>query len=149
MAPDCGNGGVLEHARWRLLILAAIGIGILAAWAWWARRPGQPVPPTIPGGSAPRITVEVLNETPLDGLARDVARRLRGRGIDVVYFGTATRHDRDSTVILVRRGDTTAAATVRRALGGGRIALELDPGRLLDASVLVGHDLAPALQRHP
>ncbi|MBI4501153.1 MAG: LytR C-terminal domain-containing protein [Gemmatimonadetes bacterium] len=118
-------------------------------WWWASRRTPDQVGPIIPGDNRPAITVEVLNETAVDGLAREVARRLRGRGIDVVYFGTATRRDRDSTVILVRRGDTAAATAVRRALGSGRIAVELDPDRLLDASVLVGRDLAAPLDRYP
>ena len=103
----------------------------------------------IPGDTGPAITVEVLNSTDVGGLARDVTRRLRRRGIDVVYFGSsADRRNLDSTVILVRRGDTTAAVAVRDALGGGKIAVELDPDRLLDASVLVGRDLA-VLDGHP
>lgn len=102
----------------------------------------------VPGDSGAGITVEVLNGTAVDGLARDVTRRLRRRGIDVVYFGSAPTR-RDSTVILVRRGDSTAAVAVRNALGMGRISVELDPQRLLDASVIVGRDVAPALDRHP
>ena len=126
-------------------------MGVIAVSLWWGfqRRPRHLPPLLIPGDSGRTFTVEVLNETAIDGLARDVARKLRGRGIDVVSLGTSPRRDRDSTAILIRRGDTTAAAAVRRALGAGRISRELDPHRLLDASVLVGRDLAPALNRHP
>jgi hypothetical protein len=88
-----------------------------------------------------------LNETSVEGLARDVAGKLRRQGIDVVSFGTSARSDRDSTVILIRRGDGAAALSVRRALGTGQIARELDPSRLLDASVLIGRDLARRLKR--
>ena len=124
---------------------------VIAVSLWWGlpRRPPRLPTLLIPGDSGRAITVEVLNETTIDGLARDVARRLRGRGIDVVSMGTSAGRDRDSTAILVRRGDTTAAAAVKRALGAGRISRELDPHRLLDASVLIGRDLAPALNRHP
>ena len=90
----------------------------------------------------------MLNETSVDGLARDVAGKLRKQGIDVVYFGTSGRRDRDTTVILLRRGDDATAVTVRRALGTGRIARELDPNRLIDASILIGRDLVRALERH-
>jgi hypothetical protein len=120
----------------------------VGTWALVHRGP-TPLPVSIvPGDSGAGITVEVLNGTAVDGLARDVARRLRKRGIDVVYFGSsATR--RDSTIILIRRGDSTSAVAVRNALGAGKIAVELDPQRLLDASVIVGRDVTPALDRHP
>lgn len=118
---------------------------LLGAAAWWAARgpsPDRPWP--IPGDAPGTPVVEVLNATEVDGLAREITRRLRRRGIDVVSFGSATRRDLDSTVILVRRGDSTAATAVRDALGIGRIAVELDSRLLLDATILVGRDLAPA-----
>lgn len=97
----------------------------------------------IPGEGENTLTVEVLNATDVDGLGREVARRLRRQGIDVVYFGSSSRKDLDSTRIIVRRGDTSAARPIRRALGTGRVGIELDSRLLLDASVLVGRDLAP------
>ncbi len=93
--------------------------------------------------------VEVVNQTGADGLAREVTRRLRRAGIDVVSFGSARDSSLDSTTIVVRRGDSTAAIRVRNALGLGRIAVDRDPRLLLDASVLVGPDLARALGFHP
>jgi hypothetical protein len=128
-----------------------LALGIAALLSWWGlhRRTPHPIAAVIPSDSGRPITVEVLNETPVDGLARDVARKLRGRGIDVVSIGTSGRRDRDSTAILLRRGDTATATAVKKALGVGRISRELDPHRLLDASVLIGRDLVPALNRHP
>ena len=96
-----------------------------------------------------RVTVEVVNQTGADGLAREVVRRLRRAGIDVVNYGSARDSTADSTTILIRRGDSTAAAPVRQALGLGRIRVDLDPRLLLDASVLVGPDLARSLGFHP
>lgn len=125
---------------------------MLAAFAVrWSFSGGRSVSAAhvIPGDAAPAVTVEVLNATSVDGLARDVARRLRRRGIDVVYFGSSPdRRDLDSTLILVRRGDSAAAVAVRNALGSGRITVELDPKRLLDVSVVVGRD-ASLLHRDP
>jgi hypothetical protein len=95
------------------------------------------------------LTVEVLNGTPIDGLAREVTGRLRQAGIDVVSFGSGTDTTRDSTTIVVRRGDSTAALPVRRALGLGRVVVEPDSRLLLDVSVLAGRDLAAALGLHP
>jgi hypothetical protein len=101
----------------------------------------------VPGARV-RYTVEVLNATPVDGLARAVTLRLRRRGVDVVYFGTAEGGPRDSTRIVVRRGDSTAALAVRELLGLGRIVVEPDSGLLLDVTVLLGAD-ATALDRDP
>jgi hypothetical protein len=133
--------------------MAAGGAVILLAlltWGLLSRRADEAGEPVIPGDIAPAITVEVLNATDTDGLARAAARRLRRRGIDVIYLGSAgERRNLDSTLILVRRGDSAAALAVRKALGLGRIAVESDPQRLLDASVLLGRDAARTLDRYP
>jgi hypothetical protein len=104
----------------------------------------------IPGDRGPAIVVEVLNASGEDGAARAGTRLLRRAGIDVVYFGNADRI-LDSTRIIVRRGDARAAERVRAILKTGRVELELDSGRLVDASVLLGADFTPPSLRdfHP
>jgi LytR cell envelope-related transcriptional attenuator len=99
----------------------------------------------VPGDRAPALVVEVLNAGAKPGLARVGTRMLRRAGIDVVYFGNAASDvgRLDSTRIIVRRGSADVGERVRRALGVGRVSIELDPGRLLDASVLLGVDFAP------
>ena len=69
----------------------------------------------------------------------------------MVAFGNAPPADGrlDSTRILVRRGDVDVAAPVRAALGAGRVLLQLDSSRLVDASVLVGADFSPRVEFHP
>jgi hypothetical protein len=64
-----------------------------------------------------------------------------------VYFGSAAEAV-DSTQILIRRGDASAATRVRNALGVGRIVEAPDPRLLLDVTVVLGPDAA-ALDRHP
>jgi hypothetical protein len=91
-------------------------------------------------GEGDRITVEVLNGTTVNGLARQVTRELRRRGIDVVYFGTTDRAD--STLGIARRSDTEAARVVRRALGSGAVLDEPLPQLLLDVTVVLGPDAA-------
>lgn len=107
----------------------------------------------MPGEGAPRITVEVLNASGTPGLARVGTRVLRRAGIDVLTFGNASvavgKGTLDSTRIVVRRGNESVGRRVRGALGVGRVVVQLDSARLLDASVLLGHDFAPRLEFHP
>lgn len=125
------------------MVTLAVGVG---AWLWW--RDGGERPHPVPG-ERDRVTVEVLNATGVDGLAREMSRRLRHQGVDVVYFGTARMETLTVTRIVVRRGDSSGAYRVRDALGAGTIVADYDPRLLLDVSVLLGRDLATALDRNP
>ncbi|UCF40790.1 MAG: LytR C-terminal domain-containing protein [Gemmatimonadota bacterium] len=127
-------------------VLAAVVL-IAVWWAWY--RSGQPGGAYPVPGDGVRITVEVLNATGVDGLARASTRQLRRRGIDVVYFGTAATDTLRETLIAVRRGDTARAARVREALGIGRVVVEPDPRLLLDASVFLGYDAVPLVNLRP
>lgn len=126
------------------MVGAALALALGAGAWWYARGRSGPGRALIPGEAGPALTVEVLNATDVDGLARAVARRLRRHGIDVVDFGSAPRPAIVATRIVVRRGDSLTAVPVRRALGVGTISVELDPRRLLDVTVLVGRDLVVA-----
>ena len=142
MAATTGNGGVLERAGVALvgLLLALAGCGQDAAPAH-----------AVPGDRGLAIVVEVLNASGKPGNARVGTRVLRRAGIDVVYFGNAaaTLGIIDSTRIIVRRGSAEVGERVRRALGRGRVEMQIDSARLLDASVLLGADFAPRLDFHP
>jgi len=104
----------------------------------------------VPGEGGRRVTVEVLNASGRSGLARSGVRVLRA-GIDVVSFGNAPAAvgTLDSTRIVVRRPAAAVGDQVRRALGVGRVIVEADTAKLLDASVFLGADFAPRLQFHP
>ncbi len=134
----------------RYVLIGAVAVALAVAAVLWTRR-GEPEsgPPAVIPGEGTSAVVEVLNATTADGLAREVTRRLRRAGIDVVSYGSARDSSLDSTTIVVRRGDSTAARQVRQALGLGRIAVDRNPRLLLDASVLIGPDLARALGFHP
>lgn len=107
----------------------------------------------IPGDHGAAITVEVLNANGRAGDARVGTRLLRREGIDVVYFGNAAEVTLDSTRIIVRRGSAEVGEKVRKALGRGRVEVQLDSTKLLDVSVLLGADFASApgssLDFHP
>ena len=91
------------------------------------------------------MLVEVLNPTPVVGLARAATRMLRDAGLDVVYFGSDTGQAGDSTQVLVRRGGLAAGTRVARALGVRAVRQVPDPGRLVDVTVRLGRDLATRL----
>ena len=103
--------------------------------------------PPIPGDRGSAITVEVLNANGRPRDARVGTRLLRRQGIDVVYFGNAPpppdAGTLDSTRIIVRRGSAKVGEQVRAALGLGKVEIDLDSGKLLDVSVLLGADFAP------
>jgi hypothetical protein len=94
------------------------------------------------------VTVEVLNGTRRQGLARVATRVLRERGIDVVFFGNADSAA-DSTRVLVRRGDPGRGKDVVEALGAGRLRIAPEPLRRVDATVILGEDYRPKLPLHP
>ena len=102
----------------------------------------------IPGDRGPTITVEVLNANGRAGDARVGTRLLRREGIDVVYFGNAGDAALDSTRIIVRRGSAEVGEKVRKALGRGRVEVQLDSAKLLDVTVLLGADFT-SLDFHP
>lgn len=109
-------------------------------------RAGQlawPVP-----GSRDSIEVEVLNGTRRDGLAVDVSRLLRSRGIDVVALSNADSLS-ERTRVLARRGDLDAARRVARALEQGVPELVPDSLRQVDVTVIIGADFATDLPLHP
>lgn len=134
----------------RLVLIGVAVLAVIAAAVLWMRLHGdRSGAEAVVPGEGEAVVVEVLNATTADGLAREVTRRLRRAGIDVVDYGSARDSSLDSTTIVVRRGDSTVARRVRRALGLGRITVEYDPRLLLDASVLIGPDLARALGFHP
>ncbi len=133
----------------RVTVLTVTVVAAAALGAWWLlRQPAETDVRAIPG-EGERITVEVLNGTDVDGLARATTQHLRAGGIDVVYFGTAATDTFSVTRILVRRGDTTAAARVQEVLGLGTLVVDEDPLLLLDVSVYVGRDVAVRLGLDP
>jgi len=100
-------------------------------------------------GERDHSQVEVLNGSARPGLARTVTRVLREGGLDVVFFGTADSSSVDSTLLLVRRGDSTAARRALRLLGTGKIRWAPDTLRRVDLSVIVGGDYTPPTEIHP
>ena len=128
-----------------VLLLAAIAL--VAVYVRGERRAGAADAPPTPrvDARAPagvRIRVEVLNASPVRGLARRATMHLRDRGFDVVASGTA-RERRDSTLVLDRSGRPDWARLVGDAMGGARVESRPDSSRYLDVTVLIGATWRP------
>ncbi|MGB7211454.1 MAG: LytR C-terminal domain-containing protein [Gemmatimonadales bacterium] len=107
--------------------------------------PGHAWP--IPAGPD-RSIVEVVNGTPIAGLARVGTRVLRRHGIDVIFFGNADSTV-DSTRIIIRRGSPDRATLIRKALGAGIVSVAIDTLRRVDATVILGGDFKAPVGIHP
>lgn len=142
----------MRTRTWRLGLIALAGALLVTALALAFRSRRDRVEGhayDIPSGRD-RILVEVLNATPRAGLARDATRELRRAGLDVVGFGNASGENRrDSTTVLVRRGDTATGERVAGILGQGRVAVETDTLLRVDVTVILGDDFQSTHPLHP
>ncbi len=130
-------------------LLGAAGVlGIVVAVWWFSPNVSETQVLPIPGENHDAV-VEVFNATDVDGLARTVTRNLRAKGVDVVFYGSARDSTLDSTQIIIRRGDSTAAVAVQEALGTGRIIFQPDIDRLVDVTILLHLDAAALFGLHP
>src|SRR3989454_2335695 len=145
VAVAAGNGGVLELAR---LALSALVVGLAGCGGGAGAGAGTL---RVPGEGGRRVTVEVLNASGRSGLARSGVRVLRQAGIDVGSFGDAPAAGGAlaSTRTVGRRPPPAGGGPGRRGVGGGRVIVEADTAKLLDASVFLGADFAPRLEFHP
>ena len=139
----------MELTRTHVLAGVAALLFVGAAGAWWLGPESRTSPDLPVPGEGDRIMVEVLNATRVDGLARTMTLRLRRVGLDVVYFGDAREGALDSTLILIRRGDSSFAGRIRDAIGGGQVVMDPDDELLLDVSVLLGFDVVPESRIDP
>ena len=143
MAALGGNGGLLERARFALIVALACANA--------CRHRAVPQAFAIPGDTGRALTVEVINTTGKTGLARSGTRLLRSAGIDVVNYLASTDQPLDSTRIVVRRGAAAVGERVRAVLKVGRVVVQPDSTRLVDVSVQLGADFAARapLEFHP
>lgn len=122
------------------------GALVISLGVWWSAGSGavDTAPLAIPGAGN-RVRVEVLNGTTIDGLARRTTLKLRERGVDVVFFGSASNTTTDSTMVIARSGDAAAAKRVRDLLGVGNLSDEPVAQLLLDVTVVLGRDADPSV----
>ena len=128
------------------LLLAFLAVLVVRTRAAAKAAPDHAFP--IPG-ERNHSQVEVLNGSSRPGMARTVTRVLREGGLDVVSFGTADSQGTNSTLLLVRRGDSTAARRAARLLGAGKIQWAPDTLRRVDLTVIIGGDYQAPADLHP
>lgn len=138
-----------QPVRRRALIGAGVALLVIALLLL------RSAPRTLPDhaypvpGESDRLEVEVLNGSGRSGAARTATRVLRQGGLDVVFFGNADESARETTRLLVRRGDSTAARKAARLLGVGATEWAPDSTRRVDLTVILGTDFRPPDALHP
>ncbi len=87
------------------------------------------------------IQLQILNATPVQGLASNATDYLRQRGFDVVMNDNAPEKSEVSSVICLR-GDTAAAAQLAYAVGIERkhVVTQIDSSLMLDCTLILGSD---------
>ena len=129
------------------LALLAVGFLLGSFWLEWRHTRLEEVPAgdriastpaTVPEGWSSRVSVEVLNGMGEPGAARRAAGMLREMGFDVVYFGNADSFGHDSTLVLRRSDDSTAARRLADSLGVARVTARPDPDLYVDGTVILG-----------
>jgi hypothetical protein len=127
-------------------IVAAIIVGaFVVSFAIGLRSGGgaSPEPPAVDviqtPPRSPAGRVEILNASGRGGLARTAMDDLRAGGFDVVYYGNAAEQ-RDTSVVLTRRGDDAVARAAARRLDIATVRTQIDTSLYLDATVILGRD---------
>ena len=132
--------------RFLLLIATAILVG---CGEDKVQRGAADVPKVVQIPDSVRIRVEVINTTTQRGLGRRAMFFLRDQGFDVVRYASGSP-PRDSSQVIDRSGHRDWAELVAKALGVSRVVVDVDSGRYLDVSVLLGRDWrAPAKPFYP
>lgn len=95
-----------------------------------------------PATIQPQIVAEVLNATGKKGMASEVSKVLRSKGVDVVYFGNAS--ERRRTIIYDRLGSIETARKVADLLGCPQAepVTQVNIKKLVDVTVVLGEDCA-------
>lgn len=122
----------MDRERAEFVVREIVGGGPAAASGANEATPAAPAPE----GPA---TVKVWNASGKEGLALDVARRLRGQGFDVVDWGTFASRQRKTRVV-DRSGRLDRAQGVAEFLQVPAPYSDADPALRTDVEVILGED---------
>jgi hypothetical protein len=114
------------------LIVGLIGFSLAVRWFGLGARFAR--------DEEPVFQIEVLNGTKETGIAMDVAKELRRRGIDVLIVDNAERLDFGESILVDRRGNPRLMRRLAKTLGCRTILEQLHPAPLVDATYIVGYD---------
>jgi hypothetical protein len=114
------------------LLAGLIGFSLAVRWLGLGERFAR--------GEEPAFQIEILNGTRETGIAMDVAKELRRRGIDVLIVDNAERLDFAESILVDRRGNPRLMRRLAKILGCRMILEQIDPAPLVDASFIVGCD---------
>jgi anionic cell wall polymer biosynthesis LytR-Cps2A-Psr (LCP) family protein len=85
-------------------------------------------------------TLEILNGTSIDGLARRTKALYESFGMDVISIGNADNDQYLNTVVLDRRGKPSAAQRVAEIIRCDRIHSRSEPSTDADVTIILGRD---------
>jgi hypothetical protein len=114
------------------LVVCLIGFSLAVRWLGLGARFAR--------GAEPAFQIEVLNGTKETGIAMDVTKELRRRGIDVLIVDNAERLDFRESILVDRKGNPRLMRRLAKALGCRMILEQLHPAPLVDATYIVGYD---------
>jgi hypothetical protein len=114
------------------LLAGLIGFSLAVRWLGLGARFAR--------DEGPAFQIEVLNGTRETGIAMDVAKELRRRGIDVLIVDNAERLDFGESVLVDRKGNPRLMRKLAKMLGCRLIVEQIDPSPLVDATYIVGRD---------
>ena len=114
------------------LLAGLIGFSLAVRWFGLGARFARDQKPTF--------QIEVLNGTKESGIAMDVAKELRRRGIDVLIVDNAERLDFGESVLVDRRRNPRLMRRLAKTLGCRVILEQIHPAPLVDATYIVGYD---------
>lgn len=121
------------------LLAGLIGFSLAVRWFGLGARFARDAEPVF--------QIEVLNGTKETGIAMDVAKELRRKGIDVLIVDNAERLDFGESVLVDRRGNPRLMRRLAKTLGCRMVLEQIDPAPLVDASYIVGYDRIPGSGR--
>ncbi len=116
-------------------IVAAAGLSLAVRWlGFGARFAAAPQP----------FQIEVLNGTREAGIAMEVAKELRRRGVDVLIVENAERSDFRESVLVDRTGNPRLMRRIAKSVGCREIVEQVRERPLVDATFIIGADRAKA-----
>ncbi|MFW5843211.1 MAG: LCP family protein [Spirochaetota bacterium] len=86
------------------------------------------------------ISIEILNGTEINGLARRTRELYESFGFDVVSFANAESTGIEHTVVVDRRGTVELAERVAEIIRAVRVVSDVDPESPADVTIILGRD---------